>query len=171
MAATELEEVRALLKRILPDPNAFAQRLLLQLTSQLGQSADPNAGDFGSTAKAFYTAAAAYNASGDDGDDGAGDIVVTPERSTDAEPPGATNLLLAGALGACECWGLRADCDLCRGHGSAGWTEPIPELFDEFVGPALARLSDVAADNLGQHGTIRPQHHDTIGLGKENAHE
>jgi hypothetical protein len=167
MAATELEEVRALLERILPDPNAFAQRLLLQLMSQLGQSADPSAGDFGSTAKAFYTAAA-YNAGGDDA---ASDIVITPERSTDAEPPGVANLLLAGALGACECWGLRADCDLCRGHGSAGWTEPIPELFDEFVGPALARLSDVAADNLGQHGTIRPEHHDTIRLGKENSHE
>ena len=69
------------------------------------------------------------------------DIVITPDQPDADEAPADINILLAAALGACECWGLRADCDLCQGQGSAGWTEPDPELFDEFVGPAIARLS------------------------------
>ena len=141
MAATELEDVQALLERVLPDPSGFAQRLLLQLMTQFGDSAAPGAGPYGSTAHAFYTAATHDDAT-------ASNIIITPE------PPDAdegdegladTNVLLAAALGACECWGLRADCGLCQGQGSAGWAEPVPELFDEFVGPAIAKRPDVSA--------------------------
>ena len=39
MGATELEDVQALLERVLPDPSGFAQRLLLQLMTQFGESA------------------------------------------------------------------------------------------------------------------------------------
>ena len=117
MAVTELEAVQGLLDRVLPDPSGFAQRLLLQLMAQFGQSAEPGASAFNSSARAFYTAAT-------DEDVTAPDIVITPEQPTADEALTGTNLLLAGALGACECWGLRADCEVCRGYGSAGWTEP-----------------------------------------------
>jgi hypothetical protein len=52
-----------------------------------------------------------------------------------------TTLVLAAALGACDCWGMVADCSVCAGAGTSGWTEPDVELFREFVGPALARIS------------------------------
>jgi hypothetical protein len=153
MAATELEDVTALLERILPNPRGFAQRVLLQLMAQFGESAEPGASTFNSTASAFYTAATQE-------DFAASNVVITPEQPDADDAPAGTNLLLAAALGACECWGLRADCDLCQGAGSAGWTDPVPELFDEFVGPALAKLSDVPADNLARHGTSIPDRDD-----------
>jgi hypothetical protein len=161
MAATELEDVQALLERVLPDPSGFAQRLLLQLMAQFGESAAPGAGPYGSAANAFYTAATHDDAT-------ASNIIITPEPP-DADEPDAdegdeglagTNVLLAAALGACECWGLRADCGLCQGEGSAGWAEPVPELFDEFVGPAIAKRPDVSADHLGRPGDVRPDRHD-----------
>jgi hypothetical protein len=149
MDATELDAVQALLERILPDPSGFAQRLLLQLMAQFGQSAEPGASAFGSSASAFYTAATHHDAT-------ASNIVITPEESAADEAQPGTSLLLAAALGACECWGLRADCDVCQGQGSAGWTEPVPELFDEFVGPAAAKLTDVPVGDLAGHGAVRP---------------
>jgi hypothetical protein len=142
MNGTELQDVQALIERVLPDPTGFAQRLLLQLMAQFGQSAEPGANAFDASANAFYTAA--------EEDMTASEIVITPERPSAYEAPGSTNMLLAAALGACECWGLQADCNLCWGRGSAGWTEPVPELFDEFIGPAIARRSDVPAGDLAQ---------------------
>jgi hypothetical protein len=153
MAVTELEEVQALLERVLPDPSGFAQRLLLQVMAQFGQSAEPGAGGFDSGARAFYTAATEDDAT-------ASNIVITPEPPAADEASSGTNLLLAAALGACECWGLRADCDVCRGRGSAGWTEPVPELFYEFVGPAIARLPDVPADDLEEPASAGPDRRD-----------
>jgi hypothetical protein len=153
MAVTELQEVQALLDRVLPDPSGFAQRLLLQLMAQFGDSAAPGAGAAGSAASAFYT-----TATGDDVT--ASNIVITPEPPDADEGLTGTNLLLAAALGACECWGLRADCDVCRGRGSAGWTEPVPELFYEFVGPAIAKLPDIPADDLEEPVSAGPDRRD-----------
>jgi hypothetical protein len=153
MAATELEDVQALLERVLPDPSGFAQRLLMQLMAQFGQSAEPGASTFHSSANAFYTASTHEDAA-------ASKIVIKPEQPDADEAPAGTNVLLAAALGACECWGLRTDCDTCLGEGSAGWTRPVPELFDEFVGPAIARLADVPADDLARHGAPGPDRRD-----------
>ena len=148
MAVTELEEIQALVERALPDPSGFARRLLLQLMAQFGESATPGVDTASSVANAFYAAAGGENA--------ASKIVITPEEPDADEEPDGINILLAAALGACECWGVRADCDLCHGLGSAGWTEPVPELFYEFVGPAIARLPDVSAGDLAHHDTARP---------------
>jgi len=153
MAVTELQEVQALLDRVLPDPSGFAQRLLLQLMAQFGDSAAPGAGAAGSAASAFYTAATHE-------DIAANNIVITPEQPDPDEVPTGTNVLLAAALGACECWGLRVGCDLCHGQGSAGWTEPVPELFDEFIGPAIAKLPDPPAGHPPRHGHVRPDRRD-----------
>lgn len=153
MATSELEDLQALLERVLPDPSGFAQRLLLQLMAQFGESAGSGASAFDSGARAFYTTATAEDMTG-------GDIFITPEPPAADEPLTGTNLLLAAALGACECWGLRADCDVCRGHGAAGWTEPVPELFYEFVGPAIAKLPDIPADDLGEPASAGPDGRD-----------
>lgn len=149
MSGTELQEVQALIERVLPDPSGFAQRLFLQLMAQFGQSAEPGANAFAASESAFDSGASAFYTAAEE-DLTASEIVITPERSSADEAPAGTNMLLAAALGACECWGLQADCNLCWGQGSAGWTEPVPELFDEFIGPAIARRSEVSADDLAQ---------------------
>jgi hypothetical protein len=130
MSATELEEVQALLERVLPDPRGFAGRLLQQAMGQYGQFA-------GTAATAFYEAATTEDVP-------PADTIIVPGQWVADETPVDIGLLLSAALGACECWGLRADCGLCGGNGSAGWSEPDPELFDEFVRPAIEKLQAVA---------------------------
>jgi hypothetical protein len=127
MNTTELEEVQALLDRVLPDPAGFAERLCLQIMTQWGNLPEP-------AVNAFYTSTTFDHVPTRD-PDLTGDPVAADEAPVD------TNILLAAALGACECWGLRAGCRLCGGNGSAGWTEPDPELFEELVGPAITRLT------------------------------
>ncbi len=141
MSATELEEVQALIERVLPDPRGFAGRLLQQAVTQYGQFAEP-------AATAFYAAATAEDVM-------AGESVIVADQWAADQPPIDINMLLAAALGACECWGLLADCDLCHGRGSAGWTEPEPELFDEFVRPAIERLPGRPARGHQQHDPVR----------------
>jgi hypothetical protein len=136
MRTTELEEVQALLGRVLPDPTGFAQRLLLQVMARWGQSAEPGASAFFPAANTFYTAATAEDVT-------TTESVITPDQPTADETRIDTNMLLAAALGACECWGLRPDCHLCRGRGAPGWTQPDLELFEEFVGPAIAEVSRI----------------------------
>lgn len=134
MSATELEEVQALLERVLPDPRGFAGRLLQQTITQYGLLAE-------SAPTAFYTAEDVMSGE---------DVIVADQWAAD-QAPVDTNILLAAALGACECWGLRADCDLCQGQGSAGWTQPDPELFEEFVRPAIERLPAMPPRNGKRH--------------------
>jgi hypothetical protein len=52
-----------------------------------------------------------------------------------------TNLVLAAALGACDCWGQDPECAICSGDGSAGWTEPDARLYAEYVEPAARRYA------------------------------
>jgi hypothetical protein len=47
------------------------------------------------------------------------------------------NERLARALGACRCWGLRADCPRCQGEGRPGALEVDAEAFAEVVLPLL----------------------------------
>src|SRR5262249_36520149 len=108
MNVTELDEVQALLERVMPDPTGFAQRLLLQAMARWGQSAATG----GTPATASATA---ENVT-------ASDPVMSPGQYGWDETPVDTNLLLAAALGACECWGLQPNCGLCQGIGSSGWT-------------------------------------------------
>lgn len=126
MSVTELEEVQALLDRVLPDPRGFAGRLLQQAMTEYGQFAPP-------AAAAYYAATSAEDAVPGEG------VIVADEWEGD-QASADINLLLAVALGACECWGQSARCDLCQGRGSVGWTEPDPDLFDEYVRPAVDRL-------------------------------
>ncbi|MDX6392223.1 MAG: hypothetical protein QOJ73_3286 [Streptosporangiaceae bacterium] len=144
MSATELEEVQALLERVLPDPAGFAERLCLQIMTRWGNLPEPGA-------RAFYTATTVDDAP-------AGEPVMTADPVAADEAPVDTNILLAAALGACQCWGLRAGCRLCGGYGSAGWAEPDPELFEELVGPAIARLTGFYGDGSDEPSRARADH-------------
>jgi len=44
---------------------------------------------------------------------------------------------LSAALGACLCWGQRADCPLCDGAGTPGWVLPDEHLYVAYVQPAV----------------------------------
>jgi hypothetical protein len=140
MSTTELDVVQTLLDRVLPDPGGFAQRLAFQAMERWGQSAKPHA-------SAPYVAAT--------GDVMANGIVITPEPPDVDESPIEMTILLAAALGACECWGLQPGCARCRGQGSAGWIQPDAELFGEFVKPAIARLPDVPATGNGRRTSVK----------------
>src|ERR1022692_15191 len=93
MHATELDEVRALIERVLPDPAGYAQRLFLQLMNQVGPDADAGASGFYRGASAFYSATT-------DPDVTESEMVITPDQPATYEMPVDTNILLAAALGA-----------------------------------------------------------------------
>jgi hypothetical protein len=44
---------------------------------------------------------------------------------------------LAGALGACDCWGLNEACKICEGKGRSGFFMPDQTCFDHYVAPLL----------------------------------
>jgi hypothetical protein len=140
MSRTELEDVQALLERVLSEPRAFAGRLVQQAITEYGPFTEP-------AATAFYTAVAE--------DLTASETVIVPDEWSADETPLDTNALLAAALGACECWGLREACHMCQGRGSAGWAQPDTELFEEFVRPAISRLSATPA--RGHHGPAKAE--------------
>ena len=161
MTTRELDELQTLLEHVLPDPAGYAQRLALQVMTQWGQSAPQGRGSsYASPASSASSARA--------------DIIITPEQREPDETPVDTNLLLAAALGACECWGLRAECEICRGSGSAGWLKPDPELFEEFVQPAVARLSGGVADDREPDSAVTARedgHQDPTAYGANYAGE
>lgn len=159
MTATELDELQALLEHVLPDPARYAQRLAMQFMTRWGESARQDTGfSYQSTASSDPAPR--------------GDIEITPDQQEPDDTPVDTNLLLAAALGACECWGLRAECAMCRGYGSAGWARPDPELFEEFVRPAIARLSGRPADGHEPDGAVTARangHQDPTAQGVSHA--
>lgn len=59
------------------------------------------------------------------------------------------NSALAGALGACDCWGGQAGCAVCHGAGRPGWTLPDMRLFSYFVRPAINALRRLRASSNG----------------------
>jgi hypothetical protein len=148
MSTTELDQVQALIERVLPDPGGFAQRLLMQAMARWGQAAGPGAAASEPRTSAFYTVAASEDAM-------TSETVMRPEHPAPAGPPVDTNMLLAEAVGACECWGLKADCRICQGQGSAGWNQPDPTLFEEFVGPAMTKLPGGLASDEQRHGAAK----------------
>ena len=58
------------------------------------------------------------------------------------------NAFVAGALGACECWGMNISCEKCQGRGSAGAFEPVPEAFETLVVPLLRSRAALLREHL-----------------------
>jgi len=48
------------------------------------------------------------------------------------------NEVFALALGACHCWGYEETCAECHGQGSSGYYHCDPQLFEQFIAPALS---------------------------------
>lgn len=141
MSTTELDEVVTLLERILPDPTAYGERLLQQVVLRWAESP-------GSSRTVVP------------GEASTGDPPLAPvedDPTETAATPTDVQTLLASALGACDCWGLQETCPTCGGDGFPGWSDPDVALFQEYVGPAAARLSIIWDD---QPGGDQPPRHD-----------
>ncbi|MEU8365253.1 hypothetical protein AB0C27_55485 [Nonomuraea sp. NPDC048882] len=112
MTTSELAAVEALLVKALPDPMGFAERVLGELAERIA-TVPPSDGP----------------------------AIVKGHESAAYQALVDRNVLLAAALGACECWGEDAGCPGCGGEGAAGWVPPDPELYAEYVVPAVRRIS------------------------------
>ncbi len=158
-STTELEEVMALLERILPDPAGYGQRLIQQVVLQWAETGQHQPTIVpGETRKTSGT--------GNRGRSSLADLVLHPDDpgsppatpihddpqahpAEDESGPADIRTLLACALGACDCWGTRTDCVICAGAGSPGWADPDPDLFQKYVGPAAARLTVILHQTPG----------------------
>lgn len=112
MSTSELVELEALLERVLRDPKDFAERICQQMVDRLSTE-HPGVEQL---------------------------VVVDSQESTAHEALADRNLLLAAAVGACDCWGREPDCDVCGGEGSAGWAQPDPRLYAEYIEPTAQRM-------------------------------
>ena len=112
MTTSELTAVEALLIKVLPDPMGFVERILGELAERLATVPAGN-----------------------------GPNVVPGYESVAHDALVDRNVVLAAALGACECWGEDNGCPDCGGAGAAGWVPPDPELYAEYVAPAVRRTS------------------------------
>jgi len=112
MSTTELGELEAILERVLPDPRGYAERVFEQIAQRL-TTAVPNAEP----------------------------PVVDSYDNEAYQALVDRNMLLAAAVGACDCWGYEPNCPMCQGAGSAGWARPDDELFTHFVEPAVQRMA------------------------------
>lgn len=175
MSASELDEVVTLLVRILGDPRAYGERLLQQVLLRCAESApsvvqrrgrdgfkladlvvppefedeDHDRAPDGEARKDRSGGQPDHAGKGIYGTDPPGSV---PHRADGDPVSGASTeiaVVLAAALGACDCWGLRGDCPTCRGKGSAGWIDPDVDLFHEYVSPAAARLSSLLDGDSG----------------------
>ena len=63
-------------------------------------------------------------------------------------------ILLALALGACDCWGLEPDCTVCHGEGSAGWSQPDGGVRSTSVPPSTRAQGVCGA---GRRDNVRDQ--------------
>ena len=124
MTTSELAAVEALLVKVLPDPMGFAERILGELAGRLATDTP-----------------------------GAGPNVVPGYESAAHAALLDRSILLAAALGACDCWGEDVGCPACAGAGSVGWVPPDPQLYAEYVAPAVRRTSpDVPTPDIDEAG-------------------
>ncbi len=115
VTTSELASVESLLLQVLPDPKGFAERVLGELAGRLAVA--PPADD---------------------------STVISSFESAAHEALVDRDVLLAAALGACECWGDEPSCRACGGRGTTGWMPPDPDLYAEYVTPAVRRTAQDA---------------------------
>lgn len=122
MSTAELEDVLALVQRVLPDPAGFAERLVQQAVAMWADGSAAGATEFDASRARM--------------NDGRTIIV-------DADIGHDSCAEVAAALGACECWGTQPTCPRCHGLGSSGWADPDIDQFQLFVAPAVERLATI----------------------------
>jgi hypothetical protein len=81
---------------------------------------------------------------------------------------GDRNRFIAGALGACECWGADGRCSRCAGRGGPGTFDPDASAFALLVLP-LARAHPELFDPLSADATAGSIHDDTGPRGGNHA--
>ena len=133
MSGTELRDLESLLAGVLADPSGFGQRLMEQVMDRLG------------TTPVAPT----------------GRPRTVPGTLADEQDQEAADrqILLAAALGACECWGSDPGCRSCGGEGMSGWHVPDEQLYEEFVTPASSRLAEAARRSTGTTEGTEDEHH------------
>lgn len=145
---SELAVVEELLIRVLPDPMGFAERILGELMERLATPAPSGRptvlSDLGASRPTAEPDGAASNPGPPDPGIRPGTAPTATPSPDDMARAGVEALadrvlLLAAALGACDCWGEHADCPDCSGKGRPGWVPPDPQLYQELVVPAVRR--------------------------------
>jgi hypothetical protein len=114
---SELAMMESLLMRVLPDPMGFLERATTELAGRLATPAAPAA------------------------EPTLIDVDPVPADQVLADQV----VLLAGALGACDCFGQAPGCPVCSGAGRPGWVEPDADLYREYVEPAVRRAASMHA--------------------------
>jgi hypothetical protein len=129
VSSSELASIESLLFQVLPDPMGFAERVLGELAERLDVTPP-----------------------------GEGATVIPTYESDAHEALVDRDLLLAAALGACDCWGEDPGCPTCGGRGTPGWMPPDPELYADYVEPAVRRTTqdEPPADGGGTPITTDP---------------
>ncbi len=67
------------------------------------------------------------------------------------------NQRVAGALGACRCWGLSPDCPRCGGTGLPGSRDVDPDAFAELVVPLLRAQPELFLRHLSRTVEVVPE--------------
>ena len=134
MTVNDLDDLEILIERVLPDPMGFVDRVLQQLVGRMSDAAP--------TTPTSTTVVSSYDAD-------------AHERLREH------NLVVAAALGACECWGLEDECPQCFGDGRSGWLPPDHQLFDEYVRPAFDRTRAARATHTVNTSIHTPQQGET----------
>lgn len=123
MSQSELTDLQAIIIQILPDPKAYAQRVLNQFVERTLQLT-PTGPELKEES--------AY-----------------PDDAK--ESTAAQTLLIAAALGACDCWGRRPDCPACSGEGQILFFTPEASLYEQFILPVAKRMAAMEEPD-GQNG-------------------
>jgi hypothetical protein len=148
----EAMHVDGSLGSLLADPLAFIERVFQHVQDQLMD--DDSANGDSKPADEWLAAVLGNQLARLIGKE---DLSVEEEWSADArrneygarwKEVAARDAALGAALGACNCWGQRADCPICEGFGAPGWVLPDEELYASYVYPAV-----IAATNPGDFGT------------------
>jgi hypothetical protein len=158
VTADAMLDVNGLSERVTPDLFALYQRILQQVLDRLAR--EYAVGDAADKPPEETIAIAVGNRlaqmlSGGNGS-AASEWSATsdePEVSPPYDELLDRDVALAGALGACDCWGEQANCPICRGAGRPGWALPDRRLFATYVRPALTALPTRHAGPAG----ARPQ--------------
>jgi hypothetical protein len=148
--------VSASLESLLPDPLAFVERVFQHVQDQLMRD-DRSIDDGYKPADEWLAAVLGSKLARLIGKE---DVSVGEEWSLDFDRNeklahwkelAARDAVLAAALGACECWGMCAECPSCGGDGTPGWALPDEQLYASYVNPAVSAITKVRG--FGNAGT------------------